>query len=183
MSSRTRRWMPLGAALVVAASLAWAALPAAAHVEIDPDSAPKGASQVFSFRVPNEEPNASTVELDVQLPTNHPIPTVLVQPKPGWTFSVTTKKLAKPIKTPDGTVTDAVDTITWKGGSIPPGGFDLFTVFAEPLPTNTSKLVFKAVQTYSNGDVVRWIELPAKGAPEPEHPAPTLILTKAVKGG
>ena len=60
-----------------------------------------------------------------------------------------------------------------------PGGFDLFTVFGGPLPTkNTNKLVFKALQTYSDGTVVRWIQTPVKGAPEPDNPAPTLVLTK-----
>jgi hypothetical protein len=38
---------------------------------------------------------------------------------------------------------------------------------------NTDKLTFKALQTYSNGDVVRWIYPPAA---EAEHPAPTLTL-------
>ena len=60
-----------------------------------------------------------------------------------------------------------------------PGQFDLFTVSAGPLPTKPSKLEFKAVQTYSDGTIVRWIEPTVKGTPEPEHPAPTLTLTKA----
>ena len=60
-----------------------------------------------------------------------------------------------------------------------PGEFDLFTISAGPLPTKTSKLTFKAMQTYSDGDVVSWIQQTAKGAPEPEHPAPTLTLTAA----
>ena len=51
----------------------------------------------------------------------------------------------------------------------------------DPLPTNTSKLTFKAIQTYSDGTTVRWIQQTVKGAPEPEHPAPTLSLTKANK--
>jgi len=50
---------------------------------------------------------------------------------------------------------------------------------AGPLPTNTKKLEFAALQTYSDGDVVSWIEPAVKGAPEPEHPAPTLTLTKS----
>ncbi|WP_446218541.1 DUF1775 domain-containing protein [Micromonospora sp. IBHARD004] len=35
----------------------------------------------------------------------------------------------------------------------------------------------EALQTYSDGDVVRWIEEPTSGA-EPEHPAPVLKLAK-----
>ena len=38
--------------------------------------------------------------------------------------------------------------------------------------------MFKALQTYSDGDVVRWIDEPTAGA-EPEHPTPVLTLTAA----
>jgi hypothetical protein len=39
---------------------------------------------------------------------------------------------------------------------------------------------FKAIQTYSDGQQVAWIEEPAQGsAAQPEHPAPTLNLAAA----
>ena len=38
-------------------------------------------------------------------------------------------------------------------------------------------LTFKALQTYSNGDVVRWI-----GAPDADEPAPRVQLTAAASG-
>ena len=44
------------------------------------------------------------------------------------------------------------------------------------------QLVFKTLQTSSDGTVVRWIETPAKGAGEPEHPAPLLRLEAASEG-
>jgi hypothetical protein len=40
-------------------------------------------------------------------------------------------------------------------------------------------LVFKAVQTYDNGDVVRWIDTSTPGGAEPDHPAPTVTLRVA----
>ena len=175
-----RRWR-IASALVVVAGVLFAASPAWAHVEIEPGSLPKGATATWSFRVPNEEPNADTVKLEVFFPDKFPIPDVLVQQKPGWTFAVETKHLAKPIKTDDGSFSDVVTKVTWSGGQIVPGGFDLFTLFGGPLPTKTGKLVFKALQTYSDGTVVRWIQTPVKGAPEPDDPAPTLLLTKATR--
>ena len=39
---------------------------------------------------------------------------------------------------------------------------------------------FKALQTYNNGDIVRWIEPTPAGGEEPEHPAP--VLTRARQG-
>ena len=180
---RTRSRLAVSS-LVVVGAVVLLASPAWAHVEVDPGSAPKGATQAFSFRVPNEEPTVVTVKLDVQFPTDHPFAHVLVQAKPGWTFTTETETLSKPIKTDDGSVTTAVTRVTWTAtaGGIPPGAYDLFPVLAG-LPTDTAKLTFKAIQTYSNGEVVSWIETPVKGAPEPEHPAPVLKLTRARKSG
>ena len=150
-----------------------------AHVTITPGSAPQGSTAELTFKVPNEESTAATTELQVQVPTDHPIAQFLVKPVPGWTVTVQTVTLAKPIVTDDGSFTTAVSEVTWKGGKILPGQFQDFSVSADPLPADTTQLVFKAVQTYSNGDVVRWIDLPQAGQPEPEHPAPVLTLTKA----
>jgi periplasmic copper chaperone A len=154
---------------------------AGAHVSVVPSSAPKGGFEILSFSVPNEKDDANTVGLEVTLPTKYPIAFVSVKAMPGWTITTQRTKLAKPVKTDDGQITEAVTTITWTAtaGGLEPGQFDLFTVSAGPLPTKPGKLEFKAVQTYSDGDVVNWIEPVVKGAPEPEHPAPTLTLTKA----
>ena len=50
-------------------------------------------------------------------------------------------------------------------------------MLAQGIPTGTSQLVFKAIQTYADGTVVSWIEVPDKAVPNPEHPAPTITLT------
>jgi uncharacterized protein YcnI len=161
-----------------------AALPVGAHVTVVPDEAPKGGFEILSFSVPNEEQAANTVKLQVDLPTKSPIASVSTKPMPGWTVAVETTKLAKAVQTDDGEVTEAVSRITWTAtdGGLAPGQFDLFTISAGPLPTNTSKLTFKAIQTYSDGTTVNWIQATVKGAPEPEHPAPVLTLTKASSG-
>jgi hypothetical protein len=99
---------------------------------------------------------------------------------PGWTSTVQKTALAQPITTEGGRqVTETVSKITWTGGKIAPGTFEEFDVSLGPLPTGTDQLVFKALQTYDNGEVVRWIDTPAPGAAEPEHPAPVLKLTPA----
>jgi uncharacterized protein YcnI len=150
-----------------------------AHVTISPGSAVQGSTAEITFRVPNEESAADTVELQVQVPVDHPIAQFLVEPVPGWTVSVQTVKLAKPVVTDDGSFSTAVSEVTWTGGKILPGQYQDFSVSADPLPTGVSQLAFKAIQTYSNGDVVRWIDLPQPGQPAPEHPAPILTLTPA----
>jgi len=170
--------------VLVATGFVATALPAGAHVTVVPDTAPKGGFEILGFSVPNEEPAANTVKVEVNLPTKSPIPSVSVKPMPGWTIAVDRTKLAKPVTTDDGQVTEAVSRITWTatGNGLAPGQFDLFTISAGPLPTKPNKLTFKAIQTYSDGTTVSWIQATVKGAPEPEHPAPVLTLTKASSG-
>ncbi|MFD4871854.1 YcnI family protein [Streptomyces sp. NPDC058420] len=165
------------AALATAGVLAAAGV-ASAHVTVHPESYAKGATDgVLTFRVPNEEDKASTTKVQVYLPTDHPVLGVLVTPQNGWTAKVTTSKLKTPVKTDDGTITDAVSQITWTGGKIGAGQYEDFNVAFGQLPDDTDQLAFKTLQTYSDGDVVRWIEEAAAGDDEPENPAPVLKLT------
>ncbi len=160
-------------ALLVLAGVAWA------HVTVNPHTAPQGGYTEVPFRVPNERNDAATTQLEVNLPTDHPIASVQTRAVPGWTSTAQKTTLAKPIITDDGQVTEAVSKITWTGGKIPPGSFEEFDVSMGPLPTDTDQLVFKALQTYDSGEVVRWIDTAPPGAPEPDHPAPVLTLTPA----
>jgi uncharacterized protein YcnI len=182
MRARTVWRLGAVAAAVTAATL-MAAGPAAAHVTVNPREAQQGGFAKLAFRVPNEKDTASTVKLEVVVPTQAPIAHLSVKPVPGWTAAVDTTKLATPIKTDDGEVTEAVSKITWAAAgadsAIKPGQFLEFEVSAGPLP-EVDQIVFKALQTYSDGDVVRWIDEPAADGTEPEHPAPVLKLTKKI---
>ncbi|MGW2962819.1 YcnI family copper-binding membrane protein [Streptomyces sp. NPDC001220] len=163
---------------LTAASVLAAAGVASAHVTVHPESYAKGATDgVLTFRVPNEENTASTTKVQVFLPTDHPVLGVLVSPRDGWTAKVTTTKLKTPVKTDDGTITEAASEITWTGGKIGAGQFEDFDVAFGQLPEDTGQLAFKTLQTYSDGKVVRWIEEAQSGGEEPENPAPTLKLT------
>ncbi|MET7988403.1 MULTISPECIES: YcnI family protein [unclassified Streptomyces] len=165
-------------AALVTAGVLTAAGAAFAHVTVHPESYAKGATDgLLSFRVPNEEDTASTTKVQIFLPTDHPVLGVLVTPQAGWTAKATTIKLKKPVKTDDGTITDAVSEITWTGGRIRHGEFQDFQVAFGQLPDDVAQLTFKTLQTYSDGKVVRWIEQSQKGEDEPESPAPALTLT------
>jgi len=177
MSVRTlRRAVALTAATAV--GVISVAGPALAHVTVNPGTAEQGGWTKVSFRVPNEQANASTTKLVVNLPQDHPLAFVSVKPVPGWTIKADKTKLVTPVKSDDGEVTEAVTQIVWSGGKIEPGQFQEFDVSLGPLPTGVDQLVFKADQTYSDGKVVKWDE-EQKGAEEPKHPAPVLKLTKA----
>jgi periplasmic copper chaperone A len=160
-----------------AATLLLFAGPALAHITVTPDSVAVGSTDVLTFHVPNEEAKADTVKVDVQIPTDHPIALLLVEPPPGWTASVKTVALAKPLVTDDGKFTQAVSEVIWSGGKILPGQFQDFSISADPMPTGESQVTFKTIQTYSNGDTVRWIDLKQPGQAAPAHPAPSVTLT------
>ncbi|HEX6404829.1 MAG TPA: YcnI family protein [Pseudonocardiaceae bacterium] len=176
-------WWPARRITAVGALCAMALLAqpgiASAHVTANAGNAQQGGYTKVSFRVPNERDAASTTQLEINLPTDHPIASVETRAVPGWTSTAEKTKLDKPIKTDDGEISEVVSKITWTGGKIPPGSFEEFDVSMGPLPTDTDELVFKALQTYDNGEVVRWIDTAPEGAPEPEHPAPVLKLAPA----
>jgi uncharacterized protein YcnI len=170
------------AALVALLALAG---PASAHVTVTAPGATRGGSdQEITFRVPVEK-TVDTVGVTIQLPTNTPIASVLVEPVPGWTHTEKTSKLAKPIVTDDGDITSAVSQISWTasaGHGLKPGEFGAFTIIAGQLP-DVDALTFKALQRYSDGSVVSWIQVPAPGSSaQPDFPAPTLQLTAAADG-
>lgn len=158
---------------------------ASAHVVVSGTDATQGGYGVLTFRVPSESNVASTTDVLVTLPDDHPIIAVSTQPKPGWTASVTKKRLPTPQKDDDGNeITDYISTIEWKADTpqagIPPNQFDMFNIEAGPLPKE-AMIYLPTVQTYSDGNVVRWDEKAAVGQPEPEHPAPMLMLSDGDK--
>ncbi|KUM79837.1 YcnI family protein [Streptomyces sp. ISL-22] len=160
-------------------------VPAFAHVSVQPEgTAAKGGYAVVDFKVPNERDNASTTKLEVTFPTDHPLASAMPEPVNGWEIKVTKSELDKPIEMHGEKITEAVSKITWTatGDGIKAGFFQKFPVAIGQLPEDTDELVFKAIQTYSNKEVVRWIEVPQDGQEEPENPAPVLELSAAEEG-
>jgi len=167
---------------VAAAAVGLTALPALAHVTVNSPGATQGGFGVLTFRMPNETDNTNATELKVQLPAEQPLASVSVKPQPGWTYTVTRAKLSQPITDDDGNkVTDYPSVVDWRAtaGGIKPGEYAEFQLSVGPLP-KVDSMTFKAIQTYSDGQIVSWIETPAAGSSdEPEHPAPTLKLAPA----
>jgi uncharacterized protein YcnI len=164
-----------GAAIVGALAVA---APASAHVTVDPREATQGGYTRVAFRAPTESDTASTTKLEVFLPEATPIASVSTMPVPGWTVAVERRKPASPVAGEGGQPAEVVSKLTWTataGAAIKPGEFQEFPVSLGPLP-KVDRLVFKALQTYSDGSVVRWIEEPVEGGEEPERPAPVLRL-------
>ena len=60
-----------------------------------------------------------------------------------------------------------------------PRQFAEFEISAGPFPENVDQLTFPTIQTYSDSEVVRWVQPVEAGSPEPDRPAPVLVLTTA----
>jgi len=153
----------------VAAAALIAAPVAAAHVTVNPNAVAADSFARFAIRVPNERDNASTTKVVVKFPKG--LVFVGFQPKAGWKRSVTMMKLDPPVTLEGETITEQVGTVTWEGGKIGPGEFEEFGISAKVPDAVGTKLTFPAVQTYSNGEVVRWI-----GPPDADEPAPQVTL-------
>jgi periplasmic copper chaperone A len=181
-------WTTRSRALMIAATLGATFLlgagPASAHVRILPSVAEPGAELTeLSFSIPNERSDATTTGIEVAFPTGQPLAFAAVRPTPGWKVQLTKGKLATPLKSDDGPVTEAVTKINWTGGSIGVGEYEDFYVSVGSLPEKATDMVFKVLQTYSDGSVVRWIDLTPASGEEPEHPAPVLQVRAAAAAG
>src|SRR3954470_23829906 len=164
--------------LAAATAVAALAIPAAAqaHVTLQPSQAAAGAFTVLNVRVPTELDNASTAKVDVKFPDG--FAAARYQNVPGWKVRVITKTLAQPIQTDDGPITQGIDRMvfarTSAAGGIKPGQFQDFPISVQIPGKAGDKLTFKAIQTYSNGTVVRWI-----GGAGGDEPAPQVTVTPA----
>jgi periplasmic copper chaperone A len=145
-------------------------LPAAAsaHITLRPDSAKPGATVPLAFVVPNEREDATTVGLSVFLPAG--LKTVDVPPHTGWTSAV--KRLG-------GRVTEIDWRLKRQAAAIAGTDVQDFAVTLGPLPQG-DQVVFKALQTYADGQVVRWIQDPTADA---DRPAPAQRLGGQGGGG
>lgn len=179
MSKRWVRWLVALAAGVLLWTVILPVDPASAHVSVDPAQAAQGGFAVLTFRVPNERQKTSTTKVEIYFPTDTPIIGTTVRQLPGWKNEVVRGPLPAPV-TVDGTpVTEAITSVAWTAdgaaNAITGSNYQEFGISVGPLPT-VDEITFKALQTYSDGEVVRWIDEHPEGQPEPDYPAVVLRL-------
>lgn len=159
---------------------------ASAHVTIAPGQVQAGSYARVDLRVPNESDTASTVKIELTLPEQYPFASVRTTPVAGWKAETAKRTLTTPLEVHGRQITEAVSTVTWTAenaaAGVQPGQFMEFGLSLGPVPDIAgTSLVFKAIQTYSDGEEAAWIaDPPTAGAEEPENPAPTV---KVVGGG
>jgi uncharacterized protein YcnI len=150
---------------MVMAGLAVAALagPALAHVEVSADKTQAGATDVtLTFTGEAENPKAGIKTERVVLPEGiAPTDVTLVKAPAGWTFARRS------------------DGFTVGGKALRTGTDAVWSVKIARLPADATRLSFKTLETYGDGEVDRWIEIQEPGQAEPDHPAPLLTLKAA----
>lgn len=155
------RLMTMGAV----AGLAVAGLtgPAFAHVEVSADKTQAGAADVtLTFTGEAENPTAGIASERVVLPAGiAPADVSPVKIPAGWTF------------------TRGTDGFTAGGKALETGTDAVWSVRIAKLPAGTTRLSFKTLETYGDGEIARWIEIQEAGQAEPDNPAPLLTLQPA----
>ena len=134
----------------IAVALVVLAAPAYAHVSVETRNPRPGAESDYTISVPNESETADTTVIEVQLPPGLEI--TGFRPGKGWTMRVESEVLV-------------ID-----GGKLGPGERREFR-FTAINPVDTGELEFPAIQTYSDGEEVRWV-----GAEDSDRPAARVTI-------
>jgi uncharacterized protein YcnI len=140
----------LGAAAVLAM-----AVPAGAHVELDPGEAVAGSATTLTFSFHHGKDGTATTRLEVKLPDGASV--VEIPPVDGWTSAVD----------------DATGVVTWSGGRVADGVEAAFPVVVR-LPDAPGVVLFPTIQTTEAGELA-WID-EEEGESEDANPAPRLTL-------
>jgi len=127
---------------------------ATAHVTVKNPKTAVGARGTFTVGVPNERPDSATVSVALRIPAG------FRQVKPvaraGW----------KAAQQRQGGMT----VITWSGGRVT-GTADVVFRFTALAPQKAGPYRIPSLQTYEDGEVVRWI-----GPEDTEFPAPVITI-------
>ena len=139
--------------------------PAAAHTEVEAAGARALDQNVeLTFAAESESSDAGISKLEVILPEGITPADVTFDKGPdGWKFASTSRGY------------------TVSGPKLPVGEDAEYVVTVRQLP-DVKSLVFKTLQSYSDGKVDRWIELEDTGGDGHGHPAPRLDLKAAAPG-
>ena len=143
MRSRPLLGLVAGAALFLLSAGA-----AQAHIQISPTVAAPLDSVKFTLLVPGES-DANTTKVTLQMPADV-LPFSFSDP-PGWT------------RKNNEAANGSIETIEWTG-ELPADGFVEFS-FIAGTPEQPGTILWKTLQEYSDGTIVRWIGDPGSDEP------------------
>jgi uncharacterized protein YcnI len=152
---------------------------AGAHITLEKDEAPVGASYKAVFRVTHGCDGAPTIGLRIVIPEG--LVGVKPMPKPGWRIGASKSSYARAYEHLHGrTLSEGVTEVTWRGGELPNDFVDEFALFgfvAREMKGGET-LRFPVTQECAGGKTVEWSEVPKNDGDHPDRPAPGLTLTE-----
>lgn len=152
-----------------ALALALLALPAAAHVTVQPAEAPANSYARIAFTVPHGCAGAATTAIEVTLPEG--VASARPMPKPGWTLATEARPLARPVAGPHGLIREAPASIAWRGGPLPDAHYEEFVMQIRTPDRPGETLRFPIAQLCEGGARHDWT-----GEAGSRQPAATLAL-------
>lgn len=134
---------------------------ASAHVTVGPNETSQGAYQMFTVKVPSEKEDVLTTKIQVLIPEDVNI--TRFEPKPGWIYEIQKDDTGK------------ITSVTWttEGEGLSATEFGQFNMNGK-VGDEATEIVWKAIQTYSDGSVVEWVE-----AEEANYPASVTVVNPA----
>jgi uncharacterized protein YcnI len=156
-------------ALAAGVILALAApLPASAHVSVDATSAGAGSFTVLTFALSHGCEGSPTTAVHIGIPED--ITVVTPTANPNWELS----------SVGDDAATRTAGVVYTARTPLIDGVRDTFALSLQlPEDAEGSTLAFPVLQTCEIGQT-NWDEAAVEGKAEPEHPAPTILVTAAV---
>jgi uncharacterized protein YcnI len=163
--------------ILIAALLAAATGAAQAHIVLEQKEAEAGSAYKAVLKVGHGCDGSATRQIVVSLPPGFrgAKPT----PKPGWTLSLRTEKLAQPYESHGKPITEGLAEVTWTAVSedywLQDAWYDEFVVRGT-LPEQVGELWFKVRQVCAQGESL-WVEVPAAGGSTKGLKMPAAKLT------
>ena len=145
------------------------------HAVIDEGTATAGRFSFVSLRVTHGCGTSATREIRVKIPEG--VTRVSAEYRADWKIEKKMRSLEEPYENEAGQlVTETIDEIVWRGGSLPDGYYGVFQFRAMIPDTPGEVLWFKTIQNCDEG-AIRWIEVPTRPDQNPyelKEPAPFL---------
>lgn len=162
---------------LASASVLLGATAAFAHVTLETQEAPVGATYKAVARVPHGCDGKATTSVRIRIPEG--VIAVKPMPKPGWKLETVKGKYEKSYDNHGTAVNEGVKEVIWSGGQLPDEFYDEFVfraMLTDSLPAGET-LYFPIVQE-CDGAAERWIEIPVAGQDghDLESPAPGVKL-------
>lgn len=151
---------------------------ASAHVVLEYQVAPAGASYKATFKVGHGCGASPTRQIAVDIPAG--VRGARPMPKPGWTLEVQREKLAQPYTSHGRSITDDVVRITWTAKTaedmLPNAHYDEFVLVATT-PHETGAVYWPVRQACAEGRN-DWVDVPKPGQAlaDLKSPAPALEI-------